>query len=318
MALHSRAGAGRGDEALSTPEVRSVLDFAAPPPTKRLTCLTLVSVLLLAPVYPEARVILCPSSVQNAPGASSHSGEKPKASLCPARHYRMWPPFPAHPTHLASLGLPCSAPASSSLFLPRHVLPQDICTSSALCLECSFPRPALGSLLYLLQLFACLSSPPQPPPPKSYCLSAPDTSYPASWLHFFLCVIDRALIIYCNVCFPHLNAKFQGKGEGFLSFSFIAGSPLSKSEPKHMGSENDLRSECQGGRTPGEPFGSAAASPLGPHWCDPQNAQAPFRHDASQARPLRSPVSLSCLSPLPLLFHIHFLSLFHSFPLFGA
>lgn len=65
---------------------------------------------------------------------------------------------------------------------------------------------------------------------------------------------------------------------------------------------------------PGGAVLAAAASPLGPRWCDTQKAQAAFSSGSASA----APGSLSCLSLLPLLFHIHFLSLSQSFPLFGA
>lgn len=138
----------------------------------------------------------CPASRSSLPGSQSD----PLSRLClrgaqgpfSPRAKAKDLPVPCEALQdVASVTCPPHPPGCASLLRPggphRHS-PQARPTPGylhVLCLECSFPGPALGSLLRLLQLSACLSSPPRPPPPKSHGLPSPDTSCPPSRLHFF-------------------------------------------------------------------------------------------------------------------------------------
>lgn len=75
----------------------------------------------------------------------------------------------------------------------------------------------------------------------------------------------------------------------------------------------------------GSGVNARAGAPRGRHSgrCSLSPGSALVRHPEGTGRfqlllALGRPGSLSCLSLLPLLFHIHFLSLSQSFPLFGA
>ena len=194
------------------------------------------------------------------------SGQKPKAfpCPCPARPYRAWPPLPACP-HL---------PVASSPSLHRHIPPQDICTSTALCLAFPSPGSALGSRLHFPQVFSCLSSLP------GFRL-APKSHFPTPGPFLFLC----PALFFSAECTTHLASCFiqclfsplecsggwgRGEREGLGSILSVARIPLPRTTPGTKLSKDDLLDEHKGTR-PGGDVQSAPAAPLGRRRPDTQN-----------------------------------------------
>lgn len=208
---------------------------------------------------------------------------------------------PPHPPGCASLlqpGGPIAIP-------PRHVPPQDICTSSAWN-ALSLDLPLAHSSARSSSLPAChpllgrrLQNPTASPPPI----------LPVRLPGFIFSLRDRPCTYHLMQClFSPPECKVPGDREGFCLFRSLPDPHCLNRSQAH-----GIRRECEGRRTPGAPFWPLQPLP----WVRAgatQKAQAAF----SSGSPAAAPGSLSCLSLLPLLFHIHFLSLSQSFPLFGA
>lgn len=212
----------------------------------------------------------------------------------------MWPPSPAHPTHLAAPL--CSGPVAPIAIPPRHVPPQDICTSSAWN-ALSLDLPLAHSSAPSSSLPAChpllgrrLQNPTASPPPI----------LPVRLPGFLFSLRDRPCTYHLMQClFSPPECKVPGDREGFCLFRSLPDPHCLNRSQAH-----GIRRECEGRRTPGAPFWvlAAAASPLGPRWCHPEGTgrfqlrlalgrpPAPFHVSRSS---LSSFISIFFLSPNP-------------------
>lgn len=207
--------------------------------------------------------------------------------------------LPSSPTGLPGPPLLCSS-HTSLLTIPLQARP----TSGHLHILCSLPGMHLTWpwLTPSLPLGLCLSIIPSL---ATWCkIPTLPIPFPCS---LFLWVMCRALI--SGNLFPLLKSKLQGAGERSCLFCSLL-DPHCLSQGQAHGIQKRLAERMQ-------KHTLVPAVPLNKRWSNTQKVQCNYICILGSPS-LLSHLSLSCHSPRPLLFHIHFLAFFHSFPLFGT